>query len=548
LPARGEWDELVNFAGGDSAGAGLKSKAPDWDGEDAYGFSAMPGGTRDASHRKYFNLGTWGRWWSATQRDASSAYIRAMSAKRPDADEYDFGKLNGFSVRCVQDKVADARTAEAEGEDQYIKTWDCGADSGTVQCAIDKKGTMWVRGTGAMKDYDRPPWRDIDAMAGIINAVVTEGVTYIGKLAFAETDLMAAAIPASVTKIGHNAFLGCSNLISIFVAAGNANYRSEEGVLFMLNNNRTALLLYPPARPDTSYAIPDGVTNIGSAAFNGCANLTSITIPSSVKNINVLAFDGSYNLKTMTSLNPVPPRIDLPFESDKGRFSGLKACLYVPKSSPWAYRNADGWKELRCAISPIGAKSDYKDCDYEDEDDLTPPDSDVSEKQVKEDPPEETEVSVSDDGEDDGSASFEQEVLGKLEDDHVTKLYWSAGEGEKRAPLQESDEKGSLSIAQYYYNLNLEVIINWGNDGKVVEATLENDDGEVVELNAVASGNKIIFEQVFTTHRPERKQARRDDEEEKRYDNEDDGYYDNEHYDNEHGGEEHEQEGQKHGH
>jgi uncharacterized protein (TIGR02145 family) len=152
LPAREEWDELINFAGPPAAGARLKSKSPDWDGTDDLGFSAMPGGTRSAD-RDFFNRGSLGRWWSATERDASSAYLRAMNAGGADAGEYDFGKLNGFSVRCLQDPDGGAaeRYAGAAGE-----TPD-GSDTDLAQTDLeglekvkddDITAVYWSAGTG----------------------------------------------------------------------------------------------------------------------------------------------------------------------------------------------------------------------------------------------------------------------------------------------------------------------------------------------------------------------------------------------------------------
>ena len=46
--------------------------------------------------------------------------------------------------------------------------------------------------------------------------------------------------------------------------------------------------------------IPDGVIEIGGAAFNGCDNLTSVIIPSSVTKIGIDAFadfGSNYHLK-----------------------------------------------------------------------------------------------------------------------------------------------------------------------------------------------------------------------------------------------------------
>lgn len=49
-----------------------------------------------------------------------------------------------------------------------------------------------------------------------------------------------------------------------------------------------------------NYAVPDGITSIGSAAFGGCTNLTSITLPSSVTNIGNSAFSYCTQLTAIT--------------------------------------------------------------------------------------------------------------------------------------------------------------------------------------------------------------------------------------------------------
>lgn len=74
-----------------------------------------------------------------------------------------------------------------------------------------------------------------------------------------------------VTRIGHSAFSGCSNLRSVTI---------PEGV------NLISYYAFNGCSNLTSITIPDGVTSIGEFAFRGCSSLTSITIPDSVKSID----------------------------------------------------------------------------------------------------------------------------------------------------------------------------------------------------------------------------------------------------------------------
>ncbi|MDR2583619.1 MAG: hypothetical protein LBC75_09085 [Fibromonadaceae bacterium] len=114
LPSNADWDDLYRYIDGTSdtlspytsstAGKYLKSNNK-WNGggngEDKYGFSALPGGYSN-SVGYFSNIGNYGFWWSSSEFNSNYAYSRNMYY---DNDEilYDRDdKSYLFSVRCIQ--------------------------------------------------------------------------------------------------------------------------------------------------------------------------------------------------------------------------------------------------------------------------------------------------------------------------------------------------------------------------------------------------------------------------------------------------------------
>lgn len=90
------------------AGKYLKSKTGwllDGNGEDNFGFSALPGGERPDKIMGFRLQGRNGFWWSSTESGEVEAWFRSIIYALDDVSSNTHNKKFGFSVRCVKEKI-----------------------------------------------------------------------------------------------------------------------------------------------------------------------------------------------------------------------------------------------------------------------------------------------------------------------------------------------------------------------------------------------------------------------------------------------------------
>ncbi|MBQ9860566.1 MAG: leucine-rich repeat domain-containing protein [Clostridia bacterium] len=127
---------------------------------------------------------------------------------------------------------------------------------------------------------------------------IGNGVVSIADMAFLGCNFLATVtLPDSLLSFGVGVFSGAYTLREILVGDGNPMFSSVDGVLF--TKDGTQLVCYPPAKQQTEYTIPDGVTVINKEAFSSCTLLNAVHIPESVIEIGKYAFNGCYNLKAI---------------------------------------------------------------------------------------------------------------------------------------------------------------------------------------------------------------------------------------------------------
>ena len=172
---------------------------------------------------------------------------------------------------AASSKTSSSTTAStSQNAADLIDSGSCGKNA---TWELYKDGTLYIKGTGAMTDYDfdyntetkvtitNVPWYATH-LSSIKKIVIESGITHVGAYSFMDCDAVTEVeLPDTLTTIGENAFWLCNELKTI--------------------------------------KIPSSVTEIGKRAFGGCLELTEVELPEGLKTIGYAAF-GSCGIKTVT--------------------------------------------------------------------------------------------------------------------------------------------------------------------------------------------------------------------------------------------------------
>lgn len=113
-------------------------------------------------------------------------------------------------------------------------------------------------------------------------------VTELATEAFLGSSATRIVIPSGIEYIStDDPFSSCLALEEIEVSPDNTGYLSQDGILF--SKDMKKLVHYPASKEGDSFAVPDGIEEIGVAAFAE-SKLKKITLPDSVKAIGRHSF------------------------------------------------------------------------------------------------------------------------------------------------------------------------------------------------------------------------------------------------------------------
>ena len=139
-----------------------------------------------------------------------------------------------------------------------------------------------------------------------------ESLQWLGNLVFqGDITLSEITLPENLIRTGMNPFDRCDSLESLDISENNIYYSTEEGVLF--DRKANALVSYPAGKTDTTYTIPEWVTDISAAAFSENQYITEITLHENIAAIEGNPFCGC---TALTNIVISPVNIDFEVSSN----------------------------------------------------------------------------------------------------------------------------------------------------------------------------------------------------------------------------------------
>lgn len=168
-----------------------------------------------------------------------------------------------------------------------------------------------------------------------ITTVRVLGNAPIAENAFANCAIEKIYISSEITKIGNGAFAGCTALKEVHIT-DIAAWCAVEFADYYANPLYYSNSIYLNDALVTELVIPEGVTSIGFAAFNGCASITSVTLPASLTTIGAAAFKGCASITSVTLPESVTTVGTLAF-ANCGALANITLSTGITELAPYVF-------------------------------------------------------------------------------------------------------------------------------------------------------------------------------------------------------------------
>ena len=143
----------------------------------------------------------------------------------------------------------------------------------------------------SLKEINEIAFNKCAALEGL---VLPEGLEAINKRAFNRSGLVSLMIPSTVHTIGEEIFADCANLTELMVENGNPYYSSRDNIIYDKTGEK--LICSAPGLSGV-ITVPDGVKEIGYAAFYNDEKITKVILPDSLTDLSDSAFMGCKSLE-----------------------------------------------------------------------------------------------------------------------------------------------------------------------------------------------------------------------------------------------------------
>ncbi|MBO5378084.1 MAG: leucine-rich repeat protein, partial [Ruminiclostridium sp.] len=189
-------------------------------------------------------------------------------------------KYNGTATELAIPSVIDGKTVTTIGEN-------CFSNNASLTSIVMPDTVLYAEKGAFM-------W-----CSKLTNITLSANLKTLGNNALRGNSLITSLkLPKTLESIGVDAFSLMNGLQSITVADDNNYFKTVDGVLY--NKEMTQIILYPCQKTDTSYTMPDTVTEMSDKCFEYAKNLETITLSKNLTAISRYAFSDCRKLKSLT--------------------------------------------------------------------------------------------------------------------------------------------------------------------------------------------------------------------------------------------------------